>query len=465
MQSRRDQVQAQSYVLGRLTSALVMGEPEALDNPHRRIVIGTLIGVLIAALAVAGFAVFGFIKPGGADDWRNPGRLVLEKDIGARYVYVDGQLRPVLNYTSAVFLLGGVPQISSVKSASLRSVPRGLPIGIVGAPDNLPGADGMSGVAWSVCAMTTADGRGGYRATTMLSLDRRPVPPLTPEVGFVARSPAGERFLIWNGRRHLLDGVWVQRVLGFDDVGLDVSTAWLNQISAGPDIGPLPVPGRGEPGPAVDGVPSRVGQVFVAQGAGLPDRYYVLLRDGIQQLTETLLALALGDPDAAASYGDRPIEPVELNPRALASLPRSSTPLLVDGGIPASPPRLPPAQDAGRTWCAQRHANIGISTIASRRVPPTLPVPAGPGITASANTAEATVVAAGVGGLVRPGRAGASDGAALFLVTDAGVKYPLAGSDVATLLGYDATTAVPVEPSLLSLLPTGPVLDPAAARG
>jgi hypothetical protein len=62
------------------------------------------------------------------------------------------------------------------------------------------------------------------------------------------------------------------------------------------------------------------------------------------------------------------------------------------------------------------------------------------------------------------------DGAAatgvVYLVTDQGIKYPLAGEDtdaVRTALGYAGVTPVAVPPAVLSLIPTGPALDPVLA--
>src|SRR5258706_5425271 len=174
MQSRRDQVQAQSYVLGRLTAALVTAEPEALENPHRRILVGTVAGALVAALVVAGFAVYGFLRPGGADSWRAPDTVVMEKETGSRYVLVNGALRPVLNYTSAVLLFGKRPAMVSASAASLRSVARGVPVGIVGAPDTLPDPAALDGVAWKVCAVASRDQAGALSTATILVADRAP---------------------------------------------------------------------------------------------------------------------------------------------------------------------------------------------------------------------------------------------------------------------------------------------------
>jgi hypothetical protein len=52
------------------------------------------------------------------------------------------------------------------------------------------------------------------------------------------------------------------------------------------------------------------------------------------------------------------------------------------------------------------------------------------------------------------------------LVTDAGVRYPLASADLLGPLGYGGVAPVRVPAGLVALLPDGPALDPvAAARG
>ncbi|GIJ62443.1 type VII secretion protein EccB [Virgisporangium aurantiacum] len=462
MQTRRDQVQAQSYVLGRLTSALVMAEPEALENPHRRIVVGTVVGVLLAGLVVAGFTVYGFLRPGGDTAWRKPRTLIVEKDTGARYVLVAGALRPVLNYASAVLLLGGRPPMTSVSSASLRSVPRGLPLGIVGAPDTLPPAGGLTGTWWSVCAAAGATGG----TVPALAVDRRPARPEDDDGALLVRGPDEQQYLVWHGRRLRLARPWVAPVLGLDGPAVDVPAAWLNQLLPGPDLDGLPVDGRGEPGPAIDGTASRIGQVYVTRVAGTPDRHYLLRRDGLSPLGATALALALGDPATATVYGTARVEPIPLTPGALSQLPHSTRPVLPDD-VPAAQPALLPPPATGATWCVRRRGEIAAATLTADG--PAAPMPSAAtgtalGITRTAQTAAAVRMAAGVGGLVRLGRAEQANGGALFLVTDAGVKFPVPSADVAKALGYNATAAGLVAPALLDLLPTGSVLDPAEAR-
>jgi type VII secretion protein EccB len=450
MQSRRDQVQAQSYVLARLTSALVMAEPETLDNPHRRVVVGTIVGTLIAALIVAGFTVYGFIKPGGATTWRKPGTLVVEKETGTRYLLVDGSLRPVLNYSSAVLLLGGKPPLATVSSASLSAVPRGLPLGIVGAPDHLPAAAGLASARWSICATPAG--------AALLIDNAAPQNGLSDREALLARLADGRSFLVWQGRRFQLTQEWVAQVFGFAGAAVRVPPAWLDQLPPGPDLGSLPVPGRGEPGPVIDGEAAKIGQVFVAKVPGTGDRHYVLRRDGLSVLSPLALALALGDPATAQVYQPARAEPVPLTASALGQVRLAAEPALPQA-VPAEPPQAatPPSK---ADWCVQRHSHA-ITTWIAPLAPVQAGLPSAQGFTFTQQTAVAVAVQAGLGGLVRAGRAEQANGQQLFLVTDAGVKFPVPGGEVAKLFGYDAGSATLVAPALLDLLPTGPVLDQA----
>src|SRR6202050_1625953 len=145
MRSRRDQVQAHAYVMARLTSALVHGEPDAPESPLRRTGLGSFGGVLLGppgggTLAVAAFLIWGLLSPGGKAATLTAGELVMAKETGARYVYAGHELRPVLNWSSALLLTGGNPAMTVVPAVTLNGIRAGQPVGIVGAPDTVPAA-------------------------------------------------------------------------------------------------------------------------------------------------------------------------------------------------------------------------------------------------------------------------------------------------------------------------------------
>jgi len=457
VQSRRDQVQAQSYVLGRLTSALISGDGERAENPNRRTAVGTLCGVLVAALVVAGFGVYGFVRPGGATAWRKPGVLVMERETGSRYVFADGQLRPVLNYASVRLLFGEDPRRVSVSSRSLRDVPRGLPVGVAGAPDALPESGRLANAFWIACTVA-ARNAGGYLASDVsLALTTASAGLGLGDRAVVVRpvradgAPVSD-YLLWRGKRYRLGHQWLLRVFGDDRPTEPVDPRWLDLVPASVDIDPDVVPGIGEPGPDIAGRATRVGQLFVVRIAGAKDRYYVLLRDGLSPLTATGYAILAADPRTAAAYGGGRVDPVIAGPAVLGQTSASKRRVFTDA-LPPVPPALA-ERGSGQTWCVRQASGRGVELVTAT---PVAERPSAAGERGS--TAGAVRIQAGVGGLARAGRPGRAAGQGTYLITDAGLRYPVASAEVAEALGYPPASAVVITPELLDLLPQGAVLD------
>jgi hypothetical protein len=61
MQTQRDHVHAYSFLMGRMSMALVLGELSGPDIPAQRARRGFLIGILIALLIMLGFFLYGLI--------------------------------------------------------------------------------------------------------------------------------------------------------------------------------------------------------------------------------------------------------------------------------------------------------------------------------------------------------------------------------------------------------------------
>ena len=175
MRSRRDQVQAHAYVVGRLTSALVHGEPDSPESPLRRTGLGSFTGLLLGTLMVAAFLVWGLISTGGKTAALTAGELVMAKETGARYIYAGHELRPVLNWSSAMLLTGGNTAMTVVPAATLTGIAQGQPVGIVGAPDTMPAAGAAAKGAWLVCALSA--GHPQVSLTIGTSTPVRPPPP------------------------------------------------------------------------------------------------------------------------------------------------------------------------------------------------------------------------------------------------------------------------------------------------
>ncbi len=469
MHSRRDQVQAHAFMTGRLVSALVCGEPDLAQRPLRRTPIGLVAGLMAGVLVVAVFAVIAIVHPGGATRWRQPGTLIVDKQTGTRYVLSGGQLRPVLNYASARLLLGARMTVAVTPSSSLAGVPRGNAVGIAGAPDSLPAANHPDR-GWLLCAVSRSDPSGVPAPALSLGVGVGTGPaaePVPDDHGVLVRTSDGTRYLAWKDRRLRLAAPWAGPALGYDDAAATpVRAAWVNALPAGPDLGPLPVAGRGAAGPDLDGASTAVGQVFVVHGMTAAARYFVLTGAGLLPVNQTGAALLLGDPATATAYGGRTAQARELSPAALASA--------VVLPAPASMPDLPPAPPAllaaqpQRLPCVRATAAGAASSVALVSVPAGAAlgdVVDGPLLDRDGLTADLIGVRPGGGLLARTMPAPGIDGAGLYVVAEPGVKYPVADEVAAQALGYQVSDAVEVPASLLTLLPTGPVLRRLAGPG
>src|SRR2546423_12053476 len=144
MQSRRDQVQAHLFVMGRITSGMLRADPDAPESAQGRTNRGAIAGIVVAVLLCAAAFIWGLISPGRSNTWRDSQSLIVDQDTGASYLYADGRLRPVRNYASARLIGGTRMTTRKVRNKSLAGAPHGQPVGIVGAPDALPAPADLS---------------------------------------------------------------------------------------------------------------------------------------------------------------------------------------------------------------------------------------------------------------------------------------------------------------------------------
>ncbi|OLR93346.1 type VII secretion protein EccB [Actinokineospora bangkokensis] len=441
MYGRREQVQAHSFLAGRLVSAVLRTDPDAAERPLRRTTVGLAGGVGVGVLVAAGVLVAGLVSGRSAGDWREPGALIVDEDTGNRYLLIDGALRPVLNYASARLLVGGDPVVATVGSADLAGVPQGAPVGILGAPDALP--TGAARPPWTVCAGTAPDG-------PLLTLAIGAVGGLRvagDDQALLVRSGT-ELHLAWRDRRFRVAEPWVPRALGLDpDAAAVVDPAWLNALPAGPDLG---APGvlRGGAGPVVAGRPTTLGQlVSVPEAVGA--RTFVAVPGGLAPVTATVAALLTADPAGQA------LPTLRITPAELAGQPVLPAPAW-QAELPANPPTA--LRTAGAAPCVQWSGDGAV--LASAPLPTGPAREAGPaGVTRDARVADRVRVAPGAGVLARTRPAPGVPGAGVYLVTETGAKYPVAGPAAADALGLPVGTAQPVPADLLALLPTGPALD------
>ncbi|MEW9509464.1 MULTISPECIES: type VII secretion protein EccB [Streptomyces] len=490
MQSKRDQVQAHGFMMGRLSSGLLTADPDAPESPLGRTTRGVVFGLLVTVLIGAGATVYGLLRPGGNETWRKGENLVVNRETGARYLWTgtDGVLHPVRNYASARLIGGAQLKAVDVSTASLRDVPVGAPAGIPGAPDTLPGPAQLDAGAWHMC-VTGPDGAlpstsgavagAGVEqagATTLVAGAPLETQDVGADRGVLVSGPDRAEYLVWRGSRLPLDRASDARnALGYgSERAMPVSAAFLDALAPGPALKPPEVPGRGEEGPVLGGEPSRVGQLFEVSVPGGDSTYHLLRKDGLVPLSRLEAALVLGDPATQkdAYQGSSPkARAVGADALRTHRAKESATPPAAGAELPRTPP-APQSAPRGTALCAQVDGGNGGARIRSVLVPLTGLAPvafsqgaAQPLAEACAST-DATVVRPGHGALVRALHAsGAAHAATTYLVAENGVKYRVPGKDALAALGYGEEDIGSVPAPLLAALPTGADLDPAAATG
>jgi type VII secretion protein EccB len=247
------------------------------DEPMRAKSRSLLAGCALAAIAVVGCAILGFMRP---RDALGDSPLVMVKESGALYVRIGDTVHPALNLASARLIVGSPASPDVVKQSELGKAKRGAQLGIPGAPDVLPEPIPAGESQWTVCddatGTTVTAGSGSVSSTAT---------PLTGGRTVLAR-PRGESmtYLLYAGvrARVSLAEPAVSRALHLDAIEpQELSSALLNAIPEVPPITAPDIPGAGTRGPDTLGMP--VGSVVRVARAGA-DELFVILVEGVQRV-------------------------------------------------------------------------------------------------------------------------------------------------------------------------------------
>ena len=470
MQSRRDQLQAHYFVSGRLVSALLRADPDSPQTPMRRFSMGAFAGAMIAVIIVAGVTIFGFVFPGGKTSYREPGTLIVEKETGARYVLLGGELRPVLNYASARLILGADMTVTSVSKKSLRGVPHGLPVGIEAAPDFLPNPKDLTGTQWRVISAVRADETGTDQPFVSLQIGSpKSRANLDDKSALVVKTDDGTMYLAWKDRRLRIPGGAALAALGYGTAQqFLVGPAFINALPAGPDLEAPTVPNIGQRGPTIAGRATRIGQVFVVSTEESGDQHFVVRSDGLSPLSPTDVALLFSDKKTRLAYPDGPPDEISLSASAFGNAPRSSVSTVTADFPPVPPKAVEPSGTSAPclniSVSAADDAKVRVAIEADPIIPKAPPATTQSRFAIDQALVDRVDVEPGHGLLVRAQPGPGINTGTLFLLVDAGVRWPLASADVAATLGYSGVVPVAVPTTLLNLIPTGRPLSPDAAK-
>lgn len=478
----KSQVQAYQFMLRRMESALVRKDAVMLHEPMRTHLRAAVVGLILGVVGCAGFFVFGFLSP---DDNLRSASIVVGKQSGAIYVVQQEPFRlvPVRNLASARLLLAGLSggggvgtgaaEVKAVDDASLGEASRAPMTGIEGAPAYLPGPDRRVPAEWAVCDRVQLDTRlpepeaSPNISTTAVIGVSRPGRELAGDEALLVESSTGEHYLLQDlagegkrGRVDLEDPAVAEayRLGGIEP--RQVSTGLLNAIPEGDALHPPVIPGAGEPAtfPQLSG--EDVGNVVQVRRAG-QDSFYLILREGKQRVDRGVADLIRFDRSTSA-------ELTLISPEAIAAVPDAPEGSRLDfSDYPSQVPRIVPTAHAETACLAWRV--VGNEQETAITVGNELPLPDGkepvevPGNDAGGDNLDSVFLPPAQGALVRgvvPGQDLATG--SIFLVTDQGLRYGVPSIEIARELGLGETTA-PAPEAILTLLPTGPPLDPNAA--
>ncbi|ASR37020.1 type VII secretion protein EccB [Prauserella marina] len=443
MYGRREQAEAHSFLVGRILAAVLRTDPDAPVRPLRRTTVGLAVGLAVAVLVGGIVLAVSFLTGKGGDAWRDePGTLVVDEDSGNRYLLVEGRLRPVLNYASARLLVEGNPPIATVNAKDLADFPKGAPVGIAGAPDALP-SPGAGGQPWTVCA-GVGDGESAVAVSVGTPVGVRPL-----DEGEAALVRTGDQlYLAWNGHKLRVTEDWVPRALGMDPAkAVAVDSAWLNTLPSGPDIGAPPVE-HGGSGPEVAGAPTELGQLVTAPDA-VGDTTFVVTHGGLMPVSPLVATLIGADPELSLP------PTMTLTPAELATQQVTPAPVW-QAELPGRPPS---ALDSETRMPCVRWENDKAILATTENLDGSSASSDPAGVTRDGRVADLVDVTPGAGMIARTRPAPGVPGAGVYLITEAGAKFPVADAEAAEALGFSVDSAALVPAELLALLPTGPVLD------
>ncbi|MFG1849159.1 type VII secretion protein EccB [Micromonospora carbonacea] len=437
MSSRRDQVDAQRYMMARVTGALVRAEPETAESPTRRDRTGTIVGLVLGVLLLGGVAIWALMPGSGSTSWQQPRMLVVDASTGARYVLVDGRLRLVNDVATATLLAGGRLTPVTVSSARLASVPQGSSVGTPAGPQVLPAAGRVNQGVWRACS------RDANRV--VLDVDVPAAPDPLGDGQALPVTAGGRTYLLWGGRRLLLPQPWMADVLGLGLLApVPVATAWLESIPLDGTVGPPKVARAGGAGPRVAGRPTSIGQLFAVDMGNGKVGHYLMTSDGLAPLTETEYRLQRATPGAAKETAITAADLVAAGQRS---------PVRPLTALPATPP-APPSMPEDAVVCAEYAGQADEK--------PKVVLANGAGLPSGGSGGKPGVtvrVPSGGGALLMPPADADTDRWRQqgLLVNERGIAYPILGGDVTTL-GYSLDQAVVMPKPLVAMLPAGPAL-------
>lgn len=446
----KPQVSGYKFLLRRLEHALLRRDTRMIHDPMRAQSRSLWIGVALAVVVCLGAGVLAMLRPQGQV---GDAAIVLAKDSGALYVRVGERLHPVLNLTSARLISGSAESPRTVSDGKLGDYPRGPLLGIPGAPATISTGGGTP--TWTVCD-SAVDGGGVETGVLAGDTDRTRTPLLAAGQAILATDGTAD-YLLYEGKRARIDpaDTIVMRALNLDGASpREVSVGALDTLPLVDDLALPTIDRAGEPG-AVPG--HAVGSVIRAtQTTGT--EYYVVLADGVQQVSEAAAAvIRAGDTNASVDLAE--VTPAELNNVArLDSLPVQDFPTVVPTVLTVE--RAPVLCVSWSRTDADPDARLQIAAGQNLPLPGELRTTPMAGADGPGPRTDWYATPGAVGWWVQStNTTGPADRAeSLGYVSGQGVRFTIPDTDTSAMLGLTGTPT-PIAWSINRLLTPGPELS------
>lgn len=463
----RHQVSGWRFMMRRIASGVALHDTRMLVDPLRTQSRAVLTGVLILVTGVIGCFVFSLIRPSGT---AGTDAILADRSTAALYVRIGEQLHPVLNLTSARLIADRADNPTTVKTSEIDQFPRGNLVGIPGAPERMVQNTSRDAV-WTVCDASTGANTGVTVVAGPVADGGERARPLVDDRAVVVSNDAGA-WLLWDGRRSPVDLAdrAVTDALGIGGTPVTPRPIAPGLFNAIPEAPPLTAPAIPEAGapprfPLPVGAP--VGAVVSAYEADNTIRYYAVLPDGLQPVSQVLASILRN----TNSYGLA--QPPRLGADDVSRLPVSR--VLDTAAYPTVPVTLVDAA-ADPVTCAQwtkpadaEQSSLNLLSGAALPIPdgvrPLDLVGGGNGV-----TADRVALTPGTGYFVQTvgQEPGSPTAGSLFWVSDTGVRYGIepgerdATDQTVAAMGLTASP-VPVPWSVLAQFAAGPTLSRADA--
>ena len=490
--TRKTEVQAYRFELRRMNSALVRNDAVMLHDPLRTHTRATVVGVIVAAIGLLGFMIFGIISPAAQPPEDG---IVIGQESGQMYVKVGeprDMLIPTFNLASARLILmsrQGEQAVQPVVVAddNLKGIPRGRLQGIPGGPPLLPGSDQRISNNWAVCHylplqnrysedVRLAKAEQNQQTAVLAGLPPSQLgTPLQRNEAIYVEQPDGKRYLIYrpeenpNRQSDIVRAEVPNDPAVIEALKLDryeprpMSLGLMNAI---PEVNPLvpPIPDEimADSVPfELDGEPTVVGDVFSVEQPDGGDDYYVVLPDGKQQVTEAVATIIRYRFSTGATIPQ--VSPDQLD--ELPTVPESAE--LPVANYPAQIPTvLDPLRGTPATCLGWSLTGSGddLNARTTLYVNDEIPFPEGENGLAVTKANEDGIPVDYF--YMPPGRAAVVNSATseasfesgpIQLVSDHGLRYGIPDTETAAYLGL--TERSPAPESILRLLPTGESLN------